>query len=129
MRHGRLASQLDPQSKYIDVSGNSPDLPDSRISFFKKHQKDLRISLPALAGLMILLIATQFLLGRNVYEWSYWNSMLVLSTFLIILALGQGVVVFTGGLDLSIPWTIALSGILFTGLTQVPTRRCFMHCR
>ncbi|MGO3122815.1 MAG: ABC transporter permease subunit [Advenella sp.] len=118
MRNGHLASQLGHQPKYIDVSGNSPGLPDSRISFFKKHQKDLRISLPALAGLAILLVATQFLLGRNVYEWSYWNAMLVLSTFLIILALGQGVVVFTGGLDLSIPWTIALSGILFTGLTQ-----------
>src|SRR5690606_33435757 len=69
-------------------------------------------------GLIVLLIATQIFLGRNVFEWSYWNSMLVLSTFLIILALGQGVVVFTGGLDLSLPWTIALSGILFTGLTQ-----------
>ena len=32
-----------------------------------------------------------------------------------ILALGQGTVILTGGLDLSVPWTIGLSGILFAG--------------
>lgn len=118
MRQGRLASQLNQESKYIDACAGASASSDSHIAFARKHQKDLRISLPALCGLIVLLIATQIFLGRNVFEWSYWNSMLVLSTFLIILALGQGVVVFTGGLDLSLPWTIALSGILFTGLTQ-----------
>ncbi|WP_034280403.1 ABC transporter permease [Advenella kashmirensis] len=118
MRQRRLASQLNQESKYIDACAGASASPDSHIAFNRKHQKDLRISLPALCGLIVLLIATQIFLGRNVFEWSYWNSMLVLSTFLIILALGQGVVVFTGGLDLSLPWTIALSGILFTGLTQ-----------
>ncbi len=118
LRHRRLASQIAQEKKLIDICADVSEKPDSQIGFFRKHQKDLRISLPAFIGLLILLIATQFMLGRNVYEWSYWNSMLVLSTFLIILALGQGVVVFTGGLDLSIPWTIAFAGILFTGLTQ-----------
>lgn len=118
MRQRRLASQLNQEPKYIDACADASAAPDSYITFNRKHQKDLRISLPALCGLIVLLIATQIFLGRNVFEWSYWNSMLVLSTFLIILALGQGVVVFTGGLDLSLPWTIALSGILFTGLTQ-----------
>ncbi len=118
LRQRRLASQFDRTPRHIDVCGDSPGPANSRVSFLNKHRKDLRTSLPALVGLAMLLVATQLLLGRNVYEWSYWNSMLVLSTFLVILALGQGVVVFTGGLDLSIPWTIALSGIMFTGLTQ-----------
>ena len=42
----------------------------------------------------------------------------MLSSFLAILALGQGAVILTGGLDLSLPWTIGLSGILFAGMTQ-----------
>ena len=48
----------------------------------------------------------------------YINSLVVLSCFLAILALGQGTVILTGGLDLSLPWTIALSGILLAGITN-----------
>lgn len=40
----------------------------------------------------------------------------MLSSFLAILALGQGAVILTGGLDLSLPWCIALSGVMLTGL-------------
>ena len=43
---------------------------------------------------------------------------LVLSSFLAILALGQGTVILTGGLDLSVPWTIGLCGILLAGMVQ-----------
>jgi len=34
------------------------------------------------------------------------------------LALGQGAVILTGGLDLSLPWTIGLCGILLAGLVK-----------
>jgi len=48
----------------------------------------------------------------------YLGVLAVLSSFLIILALGQGAVILTGGLDLSLPWTIGLAGILVAGLAQ-----------
>ena len=60
----------------------------------------------------------QWTLGRSLTHWGYWNALIVLSSFLAILALGQGAVILTGGLDLSLPWTIGLSGILFAGMTQ-----------
>ena len=46
------------------------------------------------------------------------NSLLVLSSFLVILALGQGVAILTGGLDLSVPWMIGFVGILTAGLIR-----------
>ncbi len=42
----------------------------------------------------------------------------MLSSFLAILALGQGAVILTGGLDLSLPWSIALCGILLAGMVK-----------
>ena len=39
-------------------------------------------------------------------------------SFLAILALGQGAVILSGGLDLSVPWTIGFCGILAAGLIQ-----------
>ena len=51
-------------------------------------------------------------------NWSYCNSLIVLSSFLAVLALGQGTVILTGGLDLSVPWTIGLCGILLAGIVK-----------
>ena len=41
-----------------------------------------------------------------------------LASFLAVLSLGQGAVILTGGLDLSLPWTIGLCGILLAGIVQ-----------
>ncbi|WP_279483782.1 ABC transporter permease [Aureimonas sp. SK2] len=86
--------------------------------FLQRHGRKLRHAVPAYLCLAIVLVATQFVLGNTLANWGFWNSLLVLSTFLVILALGQGSVILTGGLDLSVPWTIGLSGILFAGLVQ-----------
>lgn len=117
-KNGVLASQIDQRDKTIKIDSKSDHQGLVKITFFNKNKKDIGTSLPALVCFFIIVIVTQMLLGRNVFEWSYWDALIVLSTFLIILALGQGVVIFTGGLDLSIPWTICLCGILFTGWTQ-----------
>jgi len=53
-----------------------------------------------------VLIVTQFV--THALGIPYLNSLLVLSSFMAILALGQGSVILTGGLDLSLPWTLAL---------------------
>ena len=68
---------------------------------------------------MLVVIATQFVYPENIiFSLKYYNSLIVLSAFLAILALGQGAVILSGGLDLSMPWTIGFCGILAAGLIQ-----------
>ena len=57
-------------------------------------------------------------LGHALTSWTYFNSLIVLTSFLAVLALGQGAVILTGGLDLSVPWTIGLCGILLAGMVK-----------
>ena len=86
--------------------------------WFKKNRSILRYALPAYIALLLVFMATEISLGNVFRNFGYWNTLLVLSSFLAILALGQGAVILTGGLDLSIPWTIALSGVLVAGIVQ-----------
>jgi ribose transport system permease protein len=84
--------------------------------FFERHSEFLRMSAPAAIGLVVVLVATVFYLGIDRVGAHYLSSVLVLSSFLILLAFGQGVVVISGGLDLSIPWTITFCAIALTSL-------------
>lgn len=45
------------------------------------------------------------------------ETILVLAAITIMVGLGQGAVIFIGGIDLSIPWTMSSSAILFAGIT------------
>ncbi len=85
---------------------------------FKRRAEAIRYALPAYVCFVIVLVATEFMIGNALLHWTYYNSILVLSSFLLILALGQGTVILTGGLDLSVPWTIALCGILLAGMVN-----------
>jgi ribose transport system permease protein len=87
-------------------------------SWFTRHAQTLRYALPAYVCFLIVLIVTEFTLGHAVSNWRYWDALVVLSSFLAILALGQGTVILTGGLDLSLPWTIGFCGILLAGMVQ-----------
>ena len=86
------------------------------VSWLERNRGSLRIVLPAYVGFVLVLVATQLVLGHVLSGWGYFNSLLVLSSFLVILSLGQGAVILTGGLDLSLPWMIGLVGILTAGL-------------
>jgi ribose transport system permease protein len=86
--------------------------------FWTRHAAALRYALPSYVCFIAVVVATELWLGSAVLHWSYWNSLIVLSSFLAILALGQGTVILTGGLDLCVPWMIGLSGILLAGLVQ-----------
>src|SRR5260221_3859320 len=81
-----------------------------------RQRETLRYALPAYVALILVLAVT--LIHYGGLNLHYLNSLLVLSCFLSILSLGQGAVILTGGLDLSLPWTIALSGILLAGATN-----------
>jgi ribose transport system permease protein len=56
--------------------------------------------------------------GSRISPWTYTNSLLVLSSFFAVLALGQGAVVMSGGLDLSTPAVITFAGILLTSFAD-----------
>ena len=98
-------------------------------SWFTRHAQTLRYALPAYVCFLIVLVVTQLTLGHAITNWRYWDALVVLSGFLAILALGQGTVILTGGLDLSVPWTIGFCGILLAGMVQGPTPRSSMRCR
>jgi ribose transport system permease protein len=90
----------------------------ARPPFWIRHAESLRYALPAYVCFAIVVLATQLVLGNALFSWQYYDSLIVLSSFLAILALGQGAVILTGGLDLSLPWSIALCGILLAGMVK-----------
>ena len=90
-----------------------------RASWLDRNREQLRYVLPAYVAFVLVVIATQFVYSENIiFSVKYYNSLVVLSAFLGILALGQGAVILSGGLDLSVPWTIGFCGILAAGLIQ-----------
>ena len=86
--------------------------------FWIRNADALRYALPSYVCFVAVVVVTELWLGSAVLHWGYWNSLIVLSSFLAILALGQGTVILTGGLDLCVPWMIGLSGILLAGMVQ-----------
>lgn len=117
-RKGMLISQRPYVDNRLDLAGQSPSKASVVPSFLTRHAAVLRYTLPAFVCLFCVLVITQATLGNVFTSFRYWDALLVLSSFLAILALGQGAVILTGGLDLSVPWTIGLSGILVAGIVQ-----------
>jgi len=118
-REGMLPSQLDRVDRRLRVASTTAKRSaTARPAFHIRNAEAIRFALPAYLCLLVVVIVTQVWLGRAILNPSYWNSLLVLSSFLAILALGQGTVILTGGLDLSVPWTIGISGILLAGMVN-----------
>ena len=120
-RAGTLPSQIDRVDRRLaTTSGARRSEPSNatRPAFHIRHAETLRFALPAFVCLILVIAVTQLWLGHAVLNPGYWNSLLVLSSFLAVLALGQGTVILTGGLDLSVPWTIGLSGIVLAGMVN-----------
>jgi len=119
-RKGMLPRQIGGGDRRLVVGSPSEaaSSPFSGVSWFTRHSQTLRYALPAYVCFLIVLIVTEATLGHAITNWRYWDALAVLSGFLAILALGQGTVILTGGLDLSVPWTIGFCGILLAGLVQ-----------
>jgi ribose transport system permease protein len=81
-----------------------------------RNAEALRYATPAYLCFLLVLAVTGWMYGGIGLR--YLSALAVLSSFLIVLALGQGAVILTGGLDLSLPWTIGLAGILVAGFAQ-----------
>ncbi|MBN9072367.1 MAG: ABC transporter permease [Rhizobiales bacterium] len=118
-RAGMLPSQLDRGDKRLRMAaGGRARTVSHQPPFYVRNVETLRYALPAYVCLIAVIVVTQFWLGHAILNPGYWNSLLVLSSFLAVLALGQGSVILTGGLDLSVPWTIGLCGIILAGMVN-----------
>ncbi|MCB1378132.1 MAG: ABC transporter permease [Alphaproteobacteria bacterium] len=116
---GMLPSQLAGSDRRLNVTSGHR-LADTKLmpGFLARNAETLRYALPAYICFVAVVVITQFWLGNAILNATYWNSLIVLSSFLVVLALGQGAVILTGGLDLSVPWTIGLCGILLAGMVK-----------
>ncbi len=118
---GRLASQRPSEPRFLALPGLEKGAQRSAAAMpgvFARNAETLRFALPAYVCCALVVVATQLTLGHALTNWSYFNSLIVLTSFLAVLALGQGTVILTGGLDLSVPWTIGFTGILLAGLVK-----------
>lgn len=83
-----------------------------------------RISRETISALTVAILCVALLLGARFVSpalgsWSQVETVLVLGFFLVVLSFGQGLVILSGGLDLSLPATITLGGILATSWVGV----------
>ena len=122
-RRGMLPRQLGRAGRRLPfVARLAPDRPAAATAvmppFWRRHAESLRYALPSYICFVIVVLVTELVLGHALFSAQYYDSLVVLSAFLAILALGQGAVILTGGLDLSLPWSIALTGILFAGMVR-----------
>jgi ribose transport system permease protein len=115
-RHGHLPRQLPLAARRLQLPTTLPTYNVPRL--WVRRAADLRTVLPAFACFVIIVVVTQIVLGNTMLSGTYYNSLIVLGSFLAILSLGQGTVILTGGLDLSVPWTIAFCGILCAGMIK-----------
>lgn len=119
-RRGRLPGQGRRDKEFLRLPERTAGKTAATVlpSFRIRHAEAIRYALPSYICFIAVVLATEFVIGHALFSWTYYNSLLVLSSFLLILALGQGTVILTGGLDLSVPWIIGLCGILLTGMVN-----------
>jgi ribose transport system permease protein len=118
---GVLASQVATgvSQQMMTPSPSAQRTSPGRPTWLTRNQDQLRFVLPAYVAFVLVVIATQVVYHQDIiFSLKYYNSLVVLGAFLAILALGQGAVILSGGLDLSVPWTIGFCGILAAGLIQ-----------
>ncbi|SAL79514.1 inner-membrane translocator [Caballeronia peredens] len=87
--------------------------------WIERNREWVKYVVPAYLLFFAVVVITAIVYGPGVLaSANFYSSLLTLTLFLAILGLGQGAVILTGGLDLSMPWLITLSGVLLTGLTH-----------
>ncbi len=94
-------------------------------AWFARNRETLRFVLPSYAALAVVLAVTGVLFRQQMSIFDYVNSLPMLASFLAVLALGQGAVILSGGLDMSVPWTITLAGIVLCGITKGSNEAAF----
>ena len=114
----RLKSLSEPIRLEMLTQGRGASRADAPVSWLSRSRATLRYTVPPYALYLVILALTIIISGREFSPLAYLNAMLTLTSFLAILGLGQGTVVISGGLALSVPWTITFSAIVVTTLTN-----------
>ena len=78
----------------------------------------LRLLIPAWALFFVVYIVVLTVVGGESWSTHYFNSLFTLALFYTVLAIGQGAVVLTGGLDLSVPHTLAFAGVVLAAVAN-----------
>ena len=86
--------------------------------------RNIRTALAVYGVLLLLLFFARFVNPRY-GSIGYIRLVVGLSAFTAVVAFGQGIVVLTGGFDLSIPGTMTFSGVLLTGMTMGSSAKAF----
>ncbi len=95
------------------------ELPTSPLrAWLARHRQALRLILPSYVALLLVLAVTAAVLGHRVTLGGYVSSLLVLASIPAVIVLGQGIVIVTGGLDLSMPWMVTLAGVMVAGMSH-----------
>lgn len=95
------------------------ELPRSPIgAWIARNRSTLRLVLPAYVVLVLVLAITALVIGDRITPGSYAGSLLVLASIPAVIVLGQGAVIVSGGLDLSMPWMVTLAGVLIAGMSR-----------
>ena len=83
-----------------------------------KNWDSLRLLIPAWVLFVLVYVLVLIFIGPSSFSTVYFNSLLILALFTAILAIGQGAVVLTGGLDLSVPHTLAFAGVFLAAVSN-----------
>jgi ribose transport system permease protein len=73
---------------------------------------------PVWLAIVVLWIASRWIVDPGFQSLDNIWSVATAASFIAVAAAGQGLVVLTGGIDLSVPWVMTLGGILITGWTN-----------
>ncbi|WP_417723752.1 ABC transporter permease [Salipiger sp.] len=95
------------------------ETPGGRFTQGGDTRRSARISRETISTVTVAVLCVALLLGArfispSLGSWSQVETVLVLGSFLVVLSFGQGLVILTGGLDLSLPAVMTLGGILAT---------------
>ena len=120
LRESSLPSRLRVVGEPIRLGGLDPPagggVTAAAVPWLDRHRAVLRFAVPAYLFYIVILGITLGIFGGDFSPLAYLNAMLILTAFLAILGLGQGTVIITGGLDLSVPWTMTFPAIVVTTL-------------
>ena len=94
-----------------------PELPKGALHrWLWVNRETVRLVLPAWVLCILVYAVIVAVTHGGALSTHYFNSVLTLTLFLAVLGLGQGAVVITGGLDLSVPYTIAFTGVVLAAI-------------
>lgn len=92
--------------------------PDAVPSWWQRNRLAIKFILPAWILFLAAIAASWIITGSGFSLGTHVVSVLVFGSFLAILGLGQGAVIMSGGLDLSVAWTVTFPAIVLTTLAN-----------